>query len=209
MKGLLLKDWYMITGYCRSYFLIAAVFAVCSAFNDENAFLMFYPCILFGMIPVTLLSYDERSGWTHYSAAMPFTKKQIVTSKYLIGLIMQTAAILLVSIIQGIKNGIAGNFTVGGFFSTMVLMLITAFLSVSLTLPLVFKFGVEKGRIAYYIVIGVLCFASGIFMGINSVVGTMDRGTSKILLPAGLLIATGLYVLSWHLSVKFYEKREL
>ena len=55
MKGLLLKDWYMIQKYCRSYILITAVFIGISLENGENLFFTFYPCMLCGMIPVTLL----------------------------------------------------------------------------------------------------------------------------------------------------------
>lgn len=72
MKGLLLKDWYMIQKYCRSYILITAVIIGISLANGENLFFTFYPCMLCGMIPVTLLGYDERSGWMQYSGTMPY-----------------------------------------------------------------------------------------------------------------------------------------
>ena len=38
MKGLLLKDWYMIQKYCRSYILITAVIIGISLANGENLF---------------------------------------------------------------------------------------------------------------------------------------------------------------------------
>ena len=60
MKGLLLKDWYMIQKYCRSYILITAVIIGISIANGENLFFTFYPCMLCGMIPVTLLGYHFR-----------------------------------------------------------------------------------------------------------------------------------------------------
>lgn len=43
MKGLLLKDWYMIQKYCRSYILITAVFIGISLANGENLFLHSIP----------------------------------------------------------------------------------------------------------------------------------------------------------------------
>lgn len=63
MKGLLLKDWYMMKKYCRAYLLIAVVFIAVSLFSNDNMFFVFYPCLLCGMIPVNLLAYDERSRW--------------------------------------------------------------------------------------------------------------------------------------------------
>ena len=63
MKGLILKDIYMMMKYCRAYLLIIIVFTAVSFVDNGNLFLVFYPTILCGMIPVNLLSYDERSRW--------------------------------------------------------------------------------------------------------------------------------------------------
>lgn len=41
MKGLLLKDWYMMRKYCRSYLLIAAVFIAVSLYSNDNLFFIF------------------------------------------------------------------------------------------------------------------------------------------------------------------------
>ena len=45
MKGLLLKDLYMVKKYCRSYLLIAILFLALSLMSDENMFFVFYPFI--------------------------------------------------------------------------------------------------------------------------------------------------------------------
>ena len=113
MKGLLLKDWYMIQKYCRSYILITAVFIGLSLANGENLFFTFYPCMLCGMIPVTLLGYDERSGWMQYSGTMPYAKEQIVSEKYLIGILVQLTVLLVTGIAQVTKMMITGCFAFG------------------------------------------------------------------------------------------------
>ena len=60
MSGLLLKDFYLMRKYCRGYAVIVVIFIMVSCIGDTNAFLLFYPCVLSGLIPITLLSYDER-----------------------------------------------------------------------------------------------------------------------------------------------------
>ena len=60
MRALFLKDWYMAKSYCRSYLFIVAVFAAVSFISSESLFFMAYPTIMFGILPVTLISYDER-----------------------------------------------------------------------------------------------------------------------------------------------------
>ena len=66
MRGLLLKDLYLIRKYLVSYLVLMVEFLVISAFSNGNMFLTFYPCLIATMVPVNLLSYDERSGWHNH-----------------------------------------------------------------------------------------------------------------------------------------------
>ena len=159
MKGLLLKDWYMIQKYCRSYILITAVIIGISLANGENLFFTFYPCMLCGMIPVTLLGYDERSGWMQYSGTMPYAKEQIVSEKYLIGILVQLTVLLVTGIAQATKMMIAGDFALEKLAVLMLLMLVVSMLASSISLPFIFKLGAEKGRTAYSAPPGPACGA--------------------------------------------------
>ena len=208
MKGILLKDWYMTKKYCRAYLLIAVVFVAVSFFSDGDMFFTFYPCLLCGMIPVNLLAYDERSRWIQYSETLPYSRAQIVSSKYLIGLMAQMAMLLVTGIVQGIRMSIGGTLRLDEFSMLMLLMLIISTLSPSICLPFVFKLGVEKGRIAYYLMVGMVCagsvIASSVFRG---GLETEIRPNAVLAIVAAAGIA--LYALSWYLSVKFYQAREI
>jgi len=170
-------------------------------------FFIFYPCLLCGMIPVNLLGYDERSRWTEYVGTLPYTKTQIVSVKYLTGLFTQIAVLIVICIAQGVKMGIEGNFVLEEFLVLMMLLLIMTSVASSLTLPFVFKYGVEKGRGAYYVMIGVACAGSIIATTIFK-----DSMQNEIqlnaVLPSACLAGIGIYVLSWYLSIVFYENRE-
>ena len=208
MKGLLLKDWYMMKKYCRSYLFIGAVFIAVSLFSNDNLFFIFYPCLLCGMIPVNLLAYDERSRWMQYSGTMPYTKTQIVSAKYLIGLLTQVTMILITGIAQGLKMSAGGNFVFGDLAVIMLLLLIMATFTSSLSLPFIFKLGVEKGRTAYYIMIGFVCGAS--VLASNFLRGQLVTEIHPNLILALLaILSIGVYILSWYLSVVFLKKREI
>lgn len=208
MKGLLLKDFYMAIKYCRAYLLIAAVFTVVSFFDRGNLFLVFYPCMLCGIIPVNLLAYDERSRWLSYSETMPYTKAQIVSGKYLIGLLAQGAMLLITGISQAVQMGLEGGFVLKEYLVMMLIILILSLLSSSISLPFIFKLGVEKGRMAYYIMIGVICGGSLVLSNVLTKVGENPIEMNGILLIL-LAIGIGIYALSWYLSVIFFQKREI
>lgn len=208
MKGLLLKDLYMAKKYCRIYLLIAVVFIAVSFASNDNLFFVFYPCLLCGMIPANLLGYDERSHWLQYSGTLPYTKEQIVSCKYLIGLMVQITILIVTGIAQAVKMSIDGTFELNNYTALMLVLLIMAMISSSISLPAMFKLGVEKGRIAYYVMIGVVCAGSAVA---SSVFGTDFQAEIQLdsILPILCFIGIGIYALSWYMSIVFYKKREL
>lgn len=208
MKGLLLKDWYMMQKYCRAYLLIAVVFVSVSFINNENLFFVFYPCLLCGMIPVNLIAYDERSHWLQYSGTLPYTKAQLVSSKYLIGLLAQITVALITVVGQALKMAMSGGIRMNDFYVLLLTLFILFTFSSSICLPFVFKYGVEKGRIAYYVMIGIVCAGSTI--GASLFTGNLQAAIEPNLLLV-LLTAAGIlvYALSWYLSIVFYRKREI
>lgn len=208
MKGLLLKDWYMMKHYCRYYLFCAIGFTILSVMSSGNMFFVFYPCLLCGMIPVNLIGYDERSRWEQYSAALPYTKEQLVSGKYLIGLFAQLAMILVMGVTQAAKMAIAGEFALGEFGVLMLLLLIVSTLTSSISLPFIFKLGVEKGRTAYYVMIGFVCGASAL---VSNLFGSQSGMEMRPNLLLALLAAAGIgiYIFSWYMSIVFYKRREI
>lgn len=208
MKGLLLKDWYMMKMYCRSSFVIAVGFIVLSLISNDNLFFVFYPCLLGGMIPVNLLGYDERSRWIQYSGTMPYTKTQFVSGKYLIGLLAQLAILLVMGVTQAMKMVMAGTFILGDFAVLMLLIFLVSTLTSAIPLPFIFKLGVEKGRMAYYVMIGFVCGASVLASSFyKSQLGIEMK--HNVLLAVLVVAGIGIYIFSWYMSIIFYKKRAI
>ena len=208
MKGLLLKDLYMTMKYCRSYLLIAVVFTAVSFVGNDNLFFIFYPCPFCGMIPVTLLGYDERSHWQQYSDTLPYTKGQIVSCKYVIGLMAQIVMLIVLGIAQAVRTSVNGTFELENYIVLMLMILVISLITSSVSLPAIFKLGVEKGRIAYYVMVGVLCAGGAVA---SSVFGEDLQVKFQLgsIIPILCLVGIVIYALSWFMSIAFYKKREL
>ena len=200
MKALLLKEFYVASRTCRSFLLVIAVFFALSFFGRNSQFFFLYPLTMVGMIPVTLLSYDERDGWDKYSLTLPCTRAQLVSAKYLIGLIFGGVVFLLVELLLLIGLSMGGNFD---FLSMSSALLLMGLLGPSILMPFVFKFGSEKGRIAYYFVLALLFAVIAFLIGMGFYVYL--EGFSWVVIGAAVL----LYLGSWRLSILFYDKREL
>ena len=207
MKGLIIKDLYQAGRYCRTMALVIAIFLGVSFFSTGNEFFTYYPCLLCGMIPVTLLSYDERSGWSRNALSMPVTRAQLVGGKYLIGLIMVAAATAISAAAAAVRIRVTGAAVAPEeLLRTVEIMLAVGMTAPALCLPWMFKLGVEKGRLAYYAVV-VLFFggAAGVSAGLR------EQASASIPAGAGhslLLAAAVLFAASWALSAAFYRTKE-
>lgn len=207
MKGLLLKDYYMAVKYCRALALIAAVFIGVSMMGEDNTFMLLYPVIFCAMIPVTLMGYEERSRWNSYCETFPYSRLQVVSSKYLLAAIIIVGVTAITAAAQAVRMISTGGMEVVSYMNMLSMLLMLGFAGPGILLPFVFKYGVEKGRIGYYIVIGAVC-AIGAVLTIEE--PALMFSISVNWLPAVfLLIGIGVFAVSWRLSVHFYENREL
>ena len=210
MRGLLLKDWYLIQKYAWSLYLMDVFFILLSLFASDNVFIFIYPYMFAGIIPMTLYAYDEREKWKGYCAALPVSRRQYVSGKYIMGLLSIAAVLVLSLVVHTAAFLVAPVRTVDyllDFLSILPACATVGFLAPSLSLPLMFRFGSEKARIAYIIVLAGIAAMSSVLVGTG---GLGNRIETVSLRPALVYaVAPVLYLLSWVLSMAIYEKREL
>ena len=208
MKGLILKDLYMTGHYFRKFLFILILFLGLGFADGENLFMVFYPGLLATMIPVNLLAYDERSRWDIYCGTLPVSRDKVVSAKYLLELILLGVVYLLTIGVQVLRMVMNREFVPENLLVLMSLVWMVYLIAGSVSLPFMFKMGVEKGRMAYYVMIGIICGSAaiaGIAFG-DGLQATIPFGTVLILGCAG---AAAVFALSWRLSIVFYRKREL
>ncbi len=207
MKGLLLKDFYMTKKYCRTILLLIIVFVGVSIAEPSNLFFQFYPVVMASMLPVTILGYDEKCHWDMYGQIFPYSKKQFVSVKYLMALFFVCGMWLLLAAVQIIGVLMNGVVLQSNFLFFFLLVLSSGLLSSGILLPVIFKFGTEKGRLAYMVVILLICGGSTASMSIDTslFISISINVLSFIILAGGIVF----FLLSWLASIKIYEKREL
>lgn len=207
MKGLLLKDFYMTIKYGKTLFLVVLVFLAISCFDDGGSFFLVYPMILAGVLPMSLISLDEREKWVQYSGTLPYTRAQLVSSKYIIGLLLGIGAFILSMATTAGRMWMNGYFSLLEFGTIASLLLVLGLLPPTVLLPFVFKFGAEKGRIMFYVVIGLATAIGTLLAGFGF---QMQMQTNEFaILFVMCTVAVLLYLGSWCFSVAFYKKREL
>lgn len=197
MKGLLIKDLYMMTKYLKMFILIDAAFIAVAFFSPDNVMFLLFPVLTSGVLPVTLQSLDERCKWTEYSGTLPYSKTQIVSEKYIVGLLLPLATSLLIFVIMVIKMSVSGTVQLGEAALMVCFMFMISLALPALCLPFCFKFGVEKGRIAYYVVIAAF-MALGTITGGSVTEAAFSSNNGVVAITFAAMAA--VYVLSWILS---------
>lgn len=209
MKGLLLKEFYQMWYYAKAVVLAVAAMMVAGVFMlPGGSFLTIYAGFLLGTMPMTLQAYDQTSGFGEYGAALPVTKAQLTGSKYIIGLCMMALAVLMTALqlLVGHLRGVAVD-------STMVLAMITqvmiaVLMNSTILMPLTYRFGYQKAKYLFYIMVGV--FAGWLGFGVGSrdvgVFNLLPQNTPTAALLGILAGCLVLYAVSWRLSAAWYGK---
>ncbi len=206
MKGILLKELYCVLGYFKLYLVLIPFFVLLSLVSPESSAIIFFPCMLSGMIGVSLLATDEKEKWNIYAASLPYSRAQIVSGKYLIGLIMVSFTLLIWAAAKSIMMTVNGAFDISVLLNQVSMLVMFALIPGAFLLPFAYKFGVEKGRIMYYVVIGVACAIPPISGELgNGILNDSFQYTSLIILGAALVI----YAVSWLISAKIYQGKEI
>ena len=150
MKGLIIKDLLMIKGNLKHIlFLYILFFALTLQGSFDLSFMLVMVSV---MLFMSTFSYDEYNKWDAYAITLPNGRNNIVKSKYvstIIIIVVSTLITLMLSIIVGfIKNNLDLETTI----STMLGSCFALVVLVGVLYPIIFKFGIEKGRIILFVV---------------------------------------------------------
>ena len=148
MKGLLYKDWKMLQKMGRMYLLIILIFSVVPQFT-RMGFAMAYAAIL----PYSIIAYDEQSKWPRLAIMLPYTDSQLVLSKYVFSWLGMLLVLALSAISRTAEYFIKGQTVLVNEYSEVIIFTAMSSLFSAVVLPLVFRFGVERGRLMFIPVI--------------------------------------------------------
>ena len=139
IRGLLLKDIFELWAQCRVQLVLTGVYLLLPLFIKGIGLFTSVGMMLLAMMSVYALGYDERCRWERYALAMPVRKSDLFWSRFLLGVI----AIALGAAVQALAALLAGR---GKLLSSLAVTAPSAVVYLLITLPLMMKLGVEKGR---------------------------------------------------------------
>jgi len=203
MKGLLLKDYYTLSKQLKLYLVFILVL---SAIPEMN--LSAIASIYAAMLPITAIAFDERSKWDQLAVMMPYSKRDLVMSKYVIGYIGVVVCYMLSMGIQLVISAVTKQPFTTETALVIVITACVALILLAINLPIMFWLGVERGRIVFMVLIAVTVFVG--MMSAESATNMLSTSslTAGMLLGISALAAAIVNLVSILISFRFYEKKK-
>ena len=215
MKAMLYADWMNLRRSMKAIMIATVVIALASIVSGNG--LSFVPamlCMLSLMVPATLMSSDYTYGWDKLSLSLPVSRRDVVSSKFAISLLVNLTVVALSMICIAGMNADATAEDVMGMLACEAVVLAL----MGIEIVLVLQFGPERGR---YFLIGVVWVPILLltvvkkhpaFGKLVQAVGGMDSwSVGQLAAFFGVLVIVGaiVYAVCWRIGVGIYRKREL
>ena len=217
MKGLLIKDFLVILKQFRFSAIAIGLWMILGMFFDAAQYQIFIPLFCTTLV-TSCVANDETSCFQKYMEILPVNRKQIVSEKYVLAIILATIGLALFLGLSATEMLLAGTFEFKSLILTGVLSVVASLFLPALSIPLFLHWGVAKGRIIYMI------FISALGIGIVTVLNDFYYNLAELPHPAVTLIkcfshpatvaAIGiagvavLLLISWAIAVKLYQSKE-
>lgn len=201
MKGLLLKDILNFKKQGLMFLFLIALWFFIGIKNKDMYYLSGIIAMMTLLVPITVISYDEKAKWERYALTMPISKGTVVVSRYLL-----TIAISVVGGVFSIIAGLMISTSIKEVLFTNMSVISIGLLIIAFAFPFIFKYGVEKGRLImifiFLIPTLVFTFASEFNIPMLSEKVIMQL---VYFLP---LITLVIIICSIQVSKKIYSKKE-
>lgn len=214
MKAMLYADWMNLRRSMKAMVIAIVVIALVSIVSGKG--LSFVPamlCMLSLMVPATLMSSDYAYGWDKLSLSLPVSRRDVVSSKFAISLLVNLTVVALGMIcIAGMNDATAEDMM--GMLACEAVCLVL----MGIEFVLVLRFGPERGRYFLIAVVWVpiilltVVKKHPVFNKLVQAVGGMDSwpvGQLAAFFGGLVIVGAIVYAVCWRIGVGIYRKREL
>ncbi len=211
MWGLIKKDLYVLKGYIGTLVLFLLCF---SALAIQTPSMLFIGLMVLPYMAMTVtFSYDQNANFNSYALTLPITRREIVKEKYM----LLIGALFLMFLLTVLLTGIVTYFQTGNVHIMKIASIpfgtFLAMLSISLfQYPIIYKIGLEKGRIYTIIIAAIIAAIAGI---LGTQIGNTGMNSELILLfqkyglwAIACIILVGYYI-SYRMSVRILQKKDM
>lgn len=214
MLGLIKKDLLIIKNNLKLIGILLIIFFLMTLQDkfDITLALPFIVMIYLFVIAlfISTFNYDDFNKWNAYAVTLPNGRKNVVKSKYITSIILVISTLMVILplnyLITLINDGLEFS-----KIASLILGMTTGIIFVeAVMLPIIFKYGTEKGRIGLFAlsisITGIITIVSKkIDLNISNNIIEFFNAYRFIIVPVILIV---VLFLSYKISERIYLKKE-
>ena len=201
MKGLLKKDLLLLKSQIKYIVMIIVICLIMAYANSGFAYISSYLTFMGTGLVINSFSYDMYHNEMTYLFALPFSKKEYCLEKYIFAFIVTFISWLIAFLITAATHINLETIIV------QVAMLFSGFIYLSITIPVVMKYGREKATIIVLMLVLVLFLA--VASGATSVGMLMSNFSGFTLIGIYAFIVLIALILSYRSTISILNDKEL
>lgn len=210
MMSFIKKDFLMLKVNVKTFFLILVFYVILFLLGEGASDISYFLPFLAIMLGLSTFTYDEFNNWDAYAMTLPNGRKGIIQGKYVGTLILLFISSVIAFLVSFIFLMIEDTLVLEDVIASLMMTIFAMSFLVAVTYPLVFKFGIEKGRLAMIIFIfGIagLITILGEIVGLDNVEKFFYFLTDWYYIICPIFTVVSLFI-SYLISMKVYLKKE-
>lgn len=215
MKGLILKDIYSIRITQKTYVLLFLFLCVFGYLMKSPGYVGTMCIVVFATVVLSLFNADQYYHWDTYAAALPLGKRIIVRARYMLIIVMTLGLAVFTAIMTGATAALLGMSVSEQVISSVSMCMIIPIFS-GIIIPVIYKLGVEKGRVIFMMLFLIpflaLTLLKDLIRGtaVEKLLVNLQQNPNGQVIIAGILLAVSILVLavSYMISIRIYSNKE-
>lgn len=212
MKGLILKDLYLIKGFAKQYVIVLAFMTIWAIAMKAMSFLGIYFILMGAMILLSVMSLDDAVSFNRFALTMPISERTLIQSKYLIFILTVSAGGAIALIISGIVSFLPVEMNQEFGWREIMPSLTLFVVATSIAFPVIWLKGAEKGRYAYMVAIlglgGIVYVAAKACLKYNISLDALETLPNALFVGVFACICMIALLISYFVSVFLVRKKD-
>lgn len=212
MKGLIIKDLYILKGTIATTLTILAILIVYCLFRGYGIGLVIIPTLVFAATTTSSLKLDWAVNWDKKALTMPINRKLVIQSKFLELVCLCIIGAIIGGISANIQNIFTNALSKYIILNFGLLSLALGIIGGSFHIMLVYRFGgksLENSEILLFVAYGISVGVMGVLMWGLKFVYIMNFEAFSVVPIIILLAAIIISICAYKLTFIIYAKKEL
>lgn len=207
MKGLIIKDLLNLRKHLKILLLFMVLYGFLSYRNGDPTLLIMMVAFYINLMVITSMTEDEMAQWDRLALAMPISRKVMVKSKYVLSILLLGAGIIPATGLAYIIMNIKGTLNISKLGMTSYGAFAIALIFVVVSIPLIYKYGVEKTRLLVFSIVAIPVAAGFIIETLG--IPLPDKEQIMVLFKISPILLGLCLLVSSKTSYGIYRKKDI